>query len=61
MAKEYFKKNNLEFQDFDVSVDEKAAKEMIEKSRQLGVPVIDIEGSIIVGFDKAAIDKALGL
>ena len=61
MAKEYFKKNNINYEEFDVSVDEKSAKEMIEKSHQLGVPVIDIDGSIIIGFDKAAIDKALGL
>lgn len=61
MAKEYFKKNNVQYEDYDVSVDEKAAKEMIEKSHQLGVPVIDIEGEIIIGFDKEAINKALGL
>ena len=61
MAKEYFKKNNINYKEFDVSVDEKSAKEMIEKSHQLGVPVIDIDESIIIGFDKAAIDKALGL
>ena len=53
MAKEYFKKNNINYEEFDVSVDEKSAKEMIEKSHQLGVPVIDIDGSIIIGFDKA--------
>ncbi len=61
MAKEYFKKNNVEFQNFDVSADEKAAREMIEKSHQMGVPVIDIEGTIIVGFDRPSIDKALGI
>lgn len=61
MAKEYFKKNNVEFENFDVSTDDKAAKEMIEKSHQMGVPVIDIEGTIIVGFDRPTIDKVLGI
>lgn len=61
MAKEYLKKNNVDFESFDVSVDEKAAKEMIEKSHQMGVPVIDIDGMIIVGFDRPSIDKALHL
>ncbi|PIR44381.1 NrdH-redoxin [Candidatus Wolfebacteria bacterium CG10_big_fil_rev_8_21_14_0_10_31_9] len=61
MAKNYLKKNNVSYEDIDVSVDENSAKEMIEKSHQLGVPVIDIEGSIIIGFDKEAVNKALGL
>ena len=61
MAKDYFKKNNVDFESFDVSTDEKAAKDMISKSHQMGVPVIDINGAIIVGFDKESINKALGL
>lgn len=61
MAKEYFKKNNIEYQNFDVSQDENAAREMMAKSHQMGVPVIDIDGTIIVGFDKSAIDGALGI
>lgn len=44
-----------------MSKDENAAIEMINKSGQRGVPVIDINGSIVVGFDKEAIDKLLGL
>lgn len=59
MAKEYFKKNNVQYEEHDVSADEAAAKEMIEKSHQMGVPVIDIDGTIIVGFDRPSIDKAL--
>ena len=43
----------------DVSKDHDAAKEMIEKSGQQGVPVIDIDGEIIIGFNKPAIEKAL--
>ncbi len=59
MAKEYFKKNNVKYQEINVEEDEKAAEEMIEKSGQMGVPVIDINGTIIVGFNKPAIEKAL--
>ena len=59
MAKDYFKEHNVEFKEFNVSEDHDKAREMIEKSGQSGVPVIDIEGKIIVGFDKEAIEKAL--
>ena len=58
-AKEYFKKNKIKFTDLDVSEDDKARDEMIEKSGQMGVPVIDINGKIIVGFDEDKIKKAL--
>ncbi len=61
MVKDFLKENNVEFDDIDVSADPEAAKEMIEKSGQMGVPVIDIDGQIIVGFDKEAIKKALNL
>lgn len=61
MAKAYCAENNVAFNDVDVSVDDKAAQEMIEKSGQMGVPVIDIDGKIIIGFDKEAIKEALGL
>lgn len=61
MAKEHLKSNNIEFEDIDVSADQAAAQEMINKSGQMGVPVLDIDGQIIVGFDKPKINKALGL
>lgn len=61
MAREYFTANNVKFQDINVAADHKAAQEMIRKSGQMGVPVIDIDGTIIVGFDKPALKKALGL
>lgn len=61
MAKRYLKENNVEFKAIDVSKDTKAATEMVEKSGQMGVPVLDIDGQIIVGFDKDAIKKALKL
>lgn len=57
MVKKYLDSKNLEFVDFDVSVDKTAAAEMVNKSGQRGVPVIEIEGSIIVGFDKEKIDS----
>ena len=58
-AKEFLKSKNVKFEDIDVGADRKAATEMIEKSGQMGVPVIDINGTIIVGFDKEAMEKAL--
>ena len=58
-AKEYLKGRNIEFVDVDVSKDRIKAAEMIEKSGQMGVPVIDIDGKIIVGFDQKAIDAEL--
>jgi len=60
-VKEFLKENKIEFEDINVSDDDKARDEMIEKSGQMGVPVIDIDGKIIVGYDKDAIEKALGL
>ena len=51
-AKEFFKENNIRFTEKDVGSDMMAANEMIEKSGQMSVPVIDINGKIIIGFDK---------
>ncbi len=61
MAKEFFKENKVSFEEVNVESDQKAAEEMIEKSGQTGVPVIEIDGKVIVGFDKPAIKKALGI
>jgi len=61
MAKEFFKSNNVEYKDMNVAEDEKAREEMVKKSQQMGVPVIDIEGEIFVGFNKPELQKALGL
>ena len=60
-AKQFLKENNVVFQDVDVSSDKQAADEMMQKTGQMGVPVIDIEGQIIVGFDKEKIKQALGI
>jgi len=59
--KEFLKEHNIEFEDIDVSKDEKALKEMVEKSGQMGVPVVEIDGEIIVGFDKERITNLLGI
>ena len=59
VAKDYLKKNNVEFDDFDVSKDHAKGEEMIKKSGQMGVPVLDIGGKIIIGFNKKEIDEAL--
>lgn len=58
-AKEFLKEKGAEFKDVDVGADQSAANEMVEKSGQMGVPVIDIDGKIIVGFDKEELEKAL--
>jgi len=61
MAKEYFKEHNINYEDYDVSNDENAQKEMLAKSHQMAVQVIDIDGTIIFGFNRAEIDKILKL
>ncbi|MBP6866550.1 MAG: NrdH-redoxin [Candidatus Pacebacteria bacterium] len=61
MAKDYFKEKNVTFTDFDVATDMEKRKEMVAKSGQMGVPVIVIGDEIIVGFNRPAIDKLLGL
>lgn len=60
-AKQFLKENNIVFEDIDVSGNHAAAEEMMQKSGQMGVPVLDIEGEIIVGFDKERIKQTLGL
>ena len=60
-AKDFFNENNVEFTDIDVTQDQSAAKEMVEKSGQMGVPVIDINGEIIVGFNEPLIVDLLDL
>lgn len=60
-VKEFLKANNKEFKDLDVGRDRVAAMEMVQKSGQMGVPVIDIDGEIIVGFDKERISELLNI
>ncbi len=61
MAKDFFKKHNVEYKDVNVAADENALRDMITKSGQMGVPVIDVNGQIIVGFDKEGIAAALNI
>lgn len=60
MTKEYFKENNVQYTDYDVASDAKRAEEMIERSGQMGVPVIDIDGEIVIGYDRKRLAKLLG-
>lgn len=61
LAKEFFDEKNIKYNTFDVSKDISKRKEMVEKSGQMGVPVIDIEGEIIVGFNEEKISELLGI
>ena len=58
-AKDYFRNNKIEFKDIDVSRDRASAQEMVNKSGQMGVPVIDIDGQILVGYQPDLFDKLL--
>ena len=50
----------MEFEDIDVSTNEKEAEAMVKKSGQMGVPVLDVDGTVVVGFDKAKVDELIG-
>ena len=60
-AKEYFKANKIEYTDYNVAEDQVKAKEMMDKSGQMGVPMIVVDDKVIVGFDKPKLEAALGL
>lgn len=60
-AKGYLKSKGIEFEELNVQDDMMAREEMIKKSKQLGVPVLDVNGTIIIGFDRPAIDTALNI
>jgi len=59
--KEFLKMNNIEFEEIDVSKDEKAKEELVKKTGRMEVPVIEIDGEMVVGFDKEKICKLLKL
>lgn len=61
MAKRYLRERGIRFRDVDVSRDPAAARDMVRRSGQQGVPVIDINGKIVIGFDRAKINQLLGL
>lgn len=59
LAKNYLRENKIPFTEYNVASDSQKAEEMVRKSGQMGVPVLDINGRIIVGFDRMAIEQAL--
>ncbi|MDO8504457.1 MAG: glutaredoxin family protein [Candidatus Liptonbacteria bacterium] len=61
MVKAYLEEKKIAFTEHDVSADDTAKDDMIKKSGQMAIPVVEIDGKIIIGFDKTAINKALGL
>ena len=60
-AKEFFKENNIAFTDYDVSSDTEKQAEMVQKSGQMGVPVIVVGDETVVGFDENKLKVALGV
>ena len=61
MAKEFFKANNVAYTEYNVASDLEKRKEMMEKSGQMGVPVILIDNEMVIGFNKPKIVQLLGL
>ena len=61
MAKHFLDQNKVEYEDLDVSKNKKAADEMVEKSGQMGVPVIEVDGKIIIGFNPRMLKEVLKL
>ena len=58
-VKNYLRERHVKFNDYDVSRDQRKGEEMLHKSRQTGVPVIDFNGSVIVGFDRNRLDRLI--
>lgn len=61
MAKEFFKEKNVAYTEYNVATDIAKRQEMVEKSGQMGVPVIVIDGEVTVGYDQEAISQALDI
>jgi len=59
MAKEYLTRKGVSFTDYNVAADQHRAEEMVKKSGQMGVPVLDVNGRVIIGFNQPEIDRAL--
>jgi glutaredoxin 3 len=60
-AKDYLRKHSIEFTEINVSGNQQASQEMMKKSGQMGVPVIEVDGKVIVGYDEDELKKALNL
>ncbi len=61
MTKDFFAKNGVAYEEFNVAADAKAREEMISKSGQFGVPVTDVDGQFVIGFDQARLSELLGV
>lgn len=61
MSKQFFTQNNISYEEVNVAIDVPAREEMVKKSGQMGVPVIDVDGKIIIGFDEPKLREALGI
>lgn len=61
MAKDFFAEHGVEYEEKDVAVDEAARNEMLEKTQQMGVPVIDVNGNLMVGFNQGKLAELLGI
>jgi len=61
MAKNFFEDNNIQYTEYDLSTDAERREEMIEKTGQMAVPIIDIDGEIAIGFDQVKLSEMLGL
>lgn len=61
LTKDFFEERDIAYTDINVSADPSKATEMVKKSGQMGVPVVDIDGKIVVGWNKPALEEALGL
>lgn len=61
MAKEFFKKNNIAFTDYDVFSDKEKRAEMIERSGQMGVPVIFVDDKMAIGFNESELKQLLAI
>lgn len=60
MAKSFFREHNVAYEEKDVTTNHQFVEEMVDKSGQMGVPVIDIDGEIVIGFDKQRIAQLIG-
>lgn len=60
-VKDFLKEHDISFDDVDVSIDQDAAREMVEKTNQVGVPVVEVDGQMIVGFDQVKLEEIFGL
>lgn len=61
MARQFLDEQKIAYTDYDVATDAEKRNEMIERSGQMGVPVIDVDGELIIGFDKARLMQLLGI